>query len=520
MSRSSALKLLLFVTCACVIGAANAQDAKSNNPLTCHGVVCALPASSCQMLESDRCLHGGGPPRCPGIVNVADGTSCDDGNVCTSGDVCTSGVCGGSPVVCSSPTDICAPSTGCATPCGPSGCTVSAANGYSNPTLTVPAGALSAVVAITMDDQGGDSSDSSVFHVYSFGPTGTTFATPATVDLPAPPVGSGQVPVIEVSDDGTTWNAIPTALNNGRVGGPISHFSFCRTRAMVDVGALGLIVLDVVQYQEVRSALNPGGLQIPPVGQTGSCAPADYYGICFKIQNATNSAITSNCGTSPNPLTDPLCRKFHVIPWLCSDFKPATNFPPGVAPTDPTYEGDHCSSVLLIGGDSIYGLDSVLPGGSLAPGQMTWVDVSFFGGTPPLPLNNVFPYSSLGSGFYGFDVLFREPSGGCGLQPNAAVCDWQAGIRSAKNGPFVEVPAGTAIYVPPGQGGCTSTTTCVFTCTPVAPATTCKAPYEFLVNHAPNAPTLRCQRAGSAINCTQAVTGDQIFKNWLMDAAF
>ena len=226
MSRSSALQLLLFVTCACVIGAANAQDAKSNNPLTCHGVVCALPASSCQMLESDRCLHGGGPPRCPGIVNVADGTSCDDGNVCTSGDVCTSGVCGGSPVVCSSPTDICAPSTGCATPCGPSGCTVAAANGYSNPTLTVPAGALSAVVAITMDDQGGDPSDSSVFHVYSFGPTGTTFATPATVDLPAPPVGSGQVPVIEVSDDGTTWTAIPTALNNGRVGGPISHFSF------------------------------------------------------------------------------------------------------------------------------------------------------------------------------------------------------------------------------------------------------------------------------------------------------
>ena len=520
MSRSSVLQLLLLIACACVIPRGHAQNAKPNSPLTCHGVVCALPTSSCQQLESNACLKGGGPPRCPAIVNVADGTSCNDGNVCTGGDVCTSGVCGGSPVTCSSPTDMCTPSTGCATPCPTSGCTVAAANGYGSPSLTIPDGALSESVAITMVDQGGDPNDASVFHVYQFGPAGTIFLTPATVDLPAPPLTAGQVAVIEVSDDGTNWTAIPTTVNGDRVSGPIAHFSFCRTRARVDVGTVGMLMLDVVQYQDARSALNPGGLQIPPSGEAGSCTPVDLFGICIKIQNSTANTITSTCATSADPLSDPACVKFHVIPWWCSDTHPATNYPAGVSPTDPTYEGDHCSSVLTIGGDSIYGLDSVLPGGTLLPGQIVWVDLSFYGGTPPVPLNNVFPYSSLGSGFYGFDVLFGEPSGGCGLQPKAGTCDWQTGIRSAKNGPFVEVPAGTGIYVPPGEPGCTSTTTCVFVCSPVAPATTCKAPYDYLVNHAPNYPTLRCQRAGALIDCNTAITGDQIFKNWLMDAAF
>src|SRR5215471_16931917 len=150
MSHSSVVKSLLLIACSCVGCVAGAQNAKTNNPLTCHGVVCALPASSCQMLESNSCMHGGGPPRCPAIVNVTDGTSCDDGNVCTTNDVCTGGVCGGAAAVCSSPTDICTPSTGCATPCGPSGCTVDGANGYLSPTLTVPSGALASNINISM----------------------------------------------------------------------------------------------------------------------------------------------------------------------------------------------------------------------------------------------------------------------------------------------------------------------------------------------------------------------------------
>src|SRR5438552_5614711 len=81
MSRRSIFSFLLFLACACFLNLAAAQfsAAAPSGPLTCHKAVCAQPTSSCQVLESQSCIHGGGPPRCPAIVNAADGTSCSHG---------------------------------------------------------------------------------------------------------------------------------------------------------------------------------------------------------------------------------------------------------------------------------------------------------------------------------------------------------------------------------------------------------------------------------------------------------
>src|SRR5438477_895626 len=289
MSRRSIFSFLLFLACACFLNLASAQVSTAPaGPLTCHKQVCAQPTSSCQVLESPGCVHGGGPPHCPAILNVADGTSCSDGKVCTNNDVCSAGVCGGTPVVCSTPGDICTEATGCVTPCGPAGCVINAVGGFSNPTLTVPPGALSSPVVITMFDQTGDPSDASVFHVYSFAPAGTQFATPATVDLPAPPLSADQVALIEVSDDSVAWTAIATTVNGARVSGPIAHFSKCRTRAAVQgPGGGSLDIVDMVGYQEAIVSLIPPIISLnPTTREPGSCRVGlnpDIFGLCFKM---------------------------------------------------------------------------------------------------------------------------------------------------------------------------------------------------------------------------------------------
>ncbi len=523
MMRRSTLTLVLLLTGTWFLNLAAAQElaAAPGGPLTCHKQVCPQPTSSCQVLESQGCLHGGGPPRCPAIINAPDGTSCSDGSACTTSDSCRAGVCGGSPVVCSSSTDTCTPSSGCATPCGPAGCVVAAAGGVLNPTLTVPAGALSAAIGISMFDQGGDPSDPSVFHVYSFAPAGTTFAIAATVDLPAPTLAANQTALIEVSDDGVTWTPVDATLNNGRVTGPIAHFSKCRTRATVVQGSTDLLAVDIVGYQEAIISL------IPPPGEAGSCRPGgaadDIFGLCLKIMNSSINTFKSNCPV-PTPNPPPAgCQQLHIIPWQCSL---ANRTLPPFDPANPdAYEGQHCdrdnpNNFLIPCPEAIYNVDQFLPGGQLAPGQELWVDMNFFV-NPPVPANGVQPYSCIGgSGFFiGFDVIFREPSGDCST---AANCDWQGGIRSAKLGPFIEVPNGRQVFLPAGVAGCNPTppaTTCPATCG----AASCFPEWEWLVNHKANYPTLRCERPGTPsalIACSQALPTDIVNKNWFIDSAF
>jgi hypothetical protein len=474
MSSRSLFSCLLFLISTCFLNLAAAQisAAAPSGPLTCHKEVCAQPTSSCQVLESQSCLHGGGPPRCPAILNVADGTSCSDGKTCTTSDVCGAGVCGGTPVVCSTPGDICTEATGCVTPCGPAGCVISAVGGFLNPTLTVPAGALSSPVIITMFDQAGDPNDASVFHVYSFAPAGTQFAIPATVDLPGPPLTAGEVAVIEVSDDGTTWTPIATTVNGSRVTGPIAHFSKCRTRAAVQgPGGGNLIIVDAVDYQDLFP-VKADGLVIPPAGEAGACYSGDLSGLCFRMRNATSVDFTSVCPV-PTPTPPPGgCHQLHVIAWQC--YTALRNFPAPFDPSNPNaYEGQHCDNtgILIPCTEAIYNMDQFLVpvGGVLAAGKDLWVDFNFVGPTARQSSNGVSPYSCFGSSFIGFDLIFREPT----------PTDPQGGIRSAKDGPFVQV------------------------------SPTVRLTWEQLVAPQPaNYPSLRFTPAGTAI------------RHWLMDERF
>ncbi len=381
------------------------------------------------------------------------------------------------------------------TPCGPGGCVATAPNGFLNPTLTVPAGALSSTINIVMFDQTGDPSDSTVFHVYIFGPSGTTFSTPATVDLPAPPTPNGGTPIIEVSDDGVTWTPIATTVANGRVTGPISHFSRCRTRETI-VGEGDLIILDIVNYQELSQLKGTGGLMIPPPLpgggiENGMCYSGDLYGVCIKIKNPTNGPKTSSCPT-PTPTPPPAgCHQLHIVPWQC--YTRLTNVPG---------EGEHCdrTGLLIPCAESIYNMETLVPGGVPANTEM-WIDLSFFANQKQ-PANNVFPSSCLGSSFIGVDALFREPSGDCGPGKQ---CDWQSGIRSAKDGPFIAVPAGREFYVPGGTAGCPLVfpQRCFVTCNPPAGQTTCRIEWDWLINHDPNYPTPRTAPSGTP------------YKNWV-----
>lgn len=435
MSRRSIFSSLLFLACACFVNLAAAQvSAAPAGPLTCHKQVCPQPTSACQVLESQTCLHGGGPPRCPAIVTAPNGTSCSDGNICTSGDVCNAGVCGGSPVVCSGPTDTCTQGAGCATQCGPAGCVVGAVGGFLNPTLTVPPGSLIAPVAISMVDQGGDPNDASVFHVYSFTPAGTQFSPPATVDLPSPPLSAGHAAIIEVSDDSVTWTAIATTASNGRVSGPIAHFSHCRTRDVVQGTANGHVtIVDAVDYQDLIN-LKADGLVIPPPGELGSCYSGDVDGTCVKIHNANPSApYTSSCPV-PTPNPPPTgCEQLHVVPWQC--YAPLRDFPGPFDPANPdVFEGQHCDIVagfVIPCPEIVYNMDQFLPAGGVPSNSDAWLDLNFRMATSA---NGASLFSCFGT-LVGFDLILREPT----------PTDPQGGIRSAKDGPFIQLPSGVRL---------------------------------------------------------------------------
>jgi hypothetical protein len=333
------------------------------------------------------------------------------------------------------------------------------------------------------------------------------FSTPATVDLPAPTLAPNQDVVIEVSDDGANWTAVATTLSGGRVKGPIAHFSLCRTRMFIQTAGSGLIISDMVDYQDLVQIKTTTGLAIPPLGETGTCYSGDYYGLCLKISNPTPALISSG--------------QLHVVPWQC--YTAYRDFP---APFDGTnganYEGQHCdfTGLLLPCAEAIYDLATLVPGGVPA-GASVWADISFYANATPLAGGSP-PYGCMGSSFMGFDVLFQEPSGSL---PNTI----QTGIRSAKDGPCILVPNGTPYYI------YTSTTTCIpagsivgqNTC---SNASGCRVGWDSLVGStnygAPspaNYPTQRCVQPGSPptpIGCSSFQPGDVTYKNWLNDARF
>jgi hypothetical protein len=373
-------------------GAVNVADGTSCNDGNgcttadaCAQGVCRGAAVQCPADTGNPCTVGVCKPdgSC-GSTNVADGTACEDGDACTTGSTCQAGACGGGgTLTCSSPTDTCAAPGGCATDCGPGGCLV-AGSGFGNPTLTIPSGALATTVRIKVTDLGGDPTDASVFHVYDLSPSGTVFALPATVDLPAPPLAPGHTAVIEVSSGGG-WVAVPTTLAGGRVSGPIAHFSQCRTRDVAPSLTAGLVVEDMWEFQDVG--------QLPP---DPGCTPGfDSFGICVKVRNPTAATVTTATA--------------RINGWQC--YNGLFNF------TGPGgFEGEHCDASGLLIPCGFADVPVNLPGG-LAPGASATVQY---------PLDAL-GFCFDGSAFVGIDFTFREPT----------PADRDAGMRSANDGPFV-----------------------------------------------------------------------------------
>jgi hypothetical protein len=367
---------------------------------------------------------GGTPVQCPGSTNpclvamcqansgcgfsnVSDGTACNDGDACTSGSTCQAGSCGGGgPLTCTSPTETCDATGGCATECGPSGCVVSA-GGPTNPNLTVLPGALNANVRIKMVDLGPDPSDATVFHVYQFTPDGTQFATPATVDLPAPTLAAGHTAVIEVTQ-GTGWVAIPTTRVGGRLSGPISHFSACRTRDVAPTLTTGLVVDDMVQFQDIGE-----------LGGVPGCDPAGgSFGVCVTVHNGGGPPVTTASAT--------------IFGWQCYSRTLFTY----TNPVTSEFEGTHCNfNGLLIPCGSTQVTVPLPPSGLAFGDPPITVKYDFEGGTP---LGTCFD----GSADVGLDFAFREPT----------AADPSAGMRSAKDGPLVNGAVFKGIYPPPKIG--------------------------------------------------------------------
>ena len=90
--------------------------------------------------------------------------------------------------------------------------------------LTVPAGALAADMELTLAVQPAEAGTAA--SVYEFGPDGTQFAVPCTLELAfTADVPSGKKAVLAV-EEGGTWTEVPgSSLAGGKVTGNITHFS-------------------------------------------------------------------------------------------------------------------------------------------------------------------------------------------------------------------------------------------------------------------------------------------------------
>src|SRR5262249_16907853 len=202
---------------------------------------------------------------------------------------------------------------------------------------------------------------------------------------------------------------IPTTLNAGRVTGPISHFSGCRTRPHSAILNTELNMIDMVEFQDVVNILNPNGILFPPGCTPGvsCCDPgSSLFGICFTVENPMKN-------TKPVPSAT-----VRVFPWQCYNSSVIFNY---VDPATGAYEGEHCLSTSLLIPCGFVDVVVPLPPGGLLPGKQASAQFDFEGSSV---------FSCFGSSFVGVDVTLREPVAG----------DTFAGIRSAKDGPFVTVP--------------------------------------------------------------------------------
>jgi len=103
---------------------------------------------------------------------------------------------------------------------GSTGGSVTLAGG---PSLQIPAGALAATTTITVQESG--QSGSGGGKIYDFGPTGTTFSQPVTVQMPVP--AGVTVPTIYWTQAGSTtqFDPLPTTVSGSTASAQVNHFS-------------------------------------------------------------------------------------------------------------------------------------------------------------------------------------------------------------------------------------------------------------------------------------------------------
>jgi hypothetical protein len=103
---------------------------------------------------------------------------------------------------------------------GPAGGTVSLGGG---PTLQVPAGALAASTDISIRATGQTSASGG--RIYQFSPEGTTFAQPASVQMPVPSGVANPRIYWTVAGSTTQYEALATTVSGSTASAQVSHFS-------------------------------------------------------------------------------------------------------------------------------------------------------------------------------------------------------------------------------------------------------------------------------------------------------
>lgn len=92
------------------------------------------------------------------------------------------------------------------------------------PALRIPAGALAADTAITIQESSAAAPPGALTRAYELGPSGTTFAEPVTVTFPVP-AGTAAAAVWMRSGSAASFESVPTSVANGIATAQIRHFS-------------------------------------------------------------------------------------------------------------------------------------------------------------------------------------------------------------------------------------------------------------------------------------------------------
>ncbi len=147
--------------------------------------------------------------------------------------------------------------------------------------LNIPASALSKDTTITLEVSA--PANGSVTDVLDFGPSGTTFSTPATLDIAvdASKLVSGKKFSLAVEENGK-WVAIAgSTYANGKVSGPVAHFSKY-TIVLID----GMVVLMSQCQNEIDAYTACGGDVV------GNWTVADY---CLRSRTLGPDPFKGQC---------------------------------------------------------------------------------------------------------------------------------------------------------------------------------------------------------------------------------